>query len=91
MSVLMETSFPSLKAAFPLAPEPIHEIPTLTTFIDLMLHMRHCSWTQKSPASATMNMLFLAASPDLFLYFTNGAAECLLLCKSQESTELQGR
>jgi hypothetical protein len=24
-----------------------------------------------TPASATMNMLFLAASPDLYLYFTN--------------------
>ncbi len=30
-----------------------------------------CLQTQKTPASATMNMLFLAALPDLYSYFTN--------------------
>jgi hypothetical protein len=32
-----------------------------------------CSHTQKIPSSATMNMLLLAASLDLCLYFTNEA------------------
>jgi hypothetical protein len=35
------------------------------------MHMCHCSQTQKTPASARINMLFLAALPDLYLYFTN--------------------
>ena len=71
MSALTKTSLTSMKAAFPTAPEPIHGIPMLPLLINLMLHMCCCSQTQKTPASATMNMLFLAASPDLYLYFTN--------------------
>jgi hypothetical protein len=71
MSALMETSLTSMKAAFLTAPTPIHGIPTLTSLINLVMHMCHCSQTQKTPASATMNTLFLAASPDLYLYFTN--------------------
>jgi hypothetical protein len=74
MSALTEASPTSMKAAFPTAPvEPIHGIPTLALLISLMLHMCHCSQTQKTPASATMNMLFLAASPGLYLCFTNEA------------------
>jgi hypothetical protein len=61
---MTETSLTNMKAAFPTAPEPIHGIPTLPFLINLMLHMFRCSQTQKTPASATMNMLFLAASPD---------------------------
>jgi hypothetical protein len=38
-----------------------------------MLHMCSCSQNQKTPASATMNMLFLMASPDLYSYLTNKA------------------
>jgi hypothetical protein len=70
MSVFMETSLTSMKAAFPAAPEPIHGISTLAL---LILHMSCCSLTQKAPVLAKMNMLFLAASPDLYLYFTNEA------------------
>jgi hypothetical protein len=73
MSALTETSLTSMKAAFPNAPEPIHGIPMLLSLIDLMIHMCCCSQTQKTPASATMNMLFLAASPDLYLNFANEA------------------
>jgi hypothetical protein len=62
-----------MKAAFPNAPEPIHEIPTLPSLINRMLHMCQCSQTQKTPASATANILFLVASPDLYSYFTNKA------------------
>jgi hypothetical protein len=73
MSGLTEISLTSMKAAFPTAPAPIHGIPTLVSLIDLMMHMCHCLQTQKTPASATMNMMFLATLPDLYLYFTNKA------------------
>ncbi len=73
ISALTETSLTSMNAAFPTAPEPIHGIPTLASLIDLILYTCHCSQTQKAPALATMNMLFLAASPDLHSYFTNNA------------------
>ena len=62
-----------MKAAFPAAPDPIHGIPTLASLIDLMLHICRCSQTQKTPASATMNMLFCAASPGLYSFFTTEA------------------
>ncbi len=71
MSALTETSLTSMKDAFPTAPTPIQGIHTLASLIVLMMHLCHCLQTQKTPASATMNMLFLAAAPDLFLYFTN--------------------
>jgi hypothetical protein len=70
MSALMEISLTSMKAAFPAAPDPIQGIPTLASLIDLMLHICRCSQTQKTPASATMNMLFCAASPRLYSFFT---------------------
>jgi hypothetical protein len=60
-----------MEAAFPTAPTPIHGIPTLASLINMMMHMCHCFQTQKTPLSPTMNMLFLAASPDLFSYFTH--------------------
>ncbi len=60
-----------MKAAFPTAPTPICGIPTLVFLINLMMHMCRCLQTQKTPASVTINMLILAASPDLYLYFTN--------------------
>ena len=71
MSGLTETSLTSMKLAFPLAPDPIQGIPTLASLIDLMLHICRCSQTHKTPASATMNMLFCAASPGLYSFFMN--------------------
>ncbi len=73
MSALTETSLTSMKAAVPTAPALIHGIPTLASLIDPMMHMCHCLQTQKTPASARMNMLFLAASSDLYSCFTNKA------------------
>jgi len=73
MSALTEISFTSMKAAFPAAPDPIQGIPMLTSLIDLMLHICRCSQTQKTPASAIMNMLFCAASPGLYSFFMNEA------------------
>jgi hypothetical protein len=69
MSALSETSLSSMKSAFPAAPDPIQGIPILVSLMDLMLHICHCSQTQKTPVSATMNMLFCAASPDLYSFF----------------------
>jgi len=60
-----------MKAAFPAAPDPIQGIPTLASLIDLMLHICRCSQTQKTLASAKMNILFCAASPGLYSFFTN--------------------
>ena len=73
MSALLKTSLASMKAASPAAPDPMQGIPTLASLIDLMLHICHCLQTQKTPASATMNMLFCAASPGLYSFFTNDA------------------
>jgi hypothetical protein len=71
MSALAETSLTSMIAAFPTAPTSIHGIPSLASLIDLMMHMCRYLQTQKTAASASMNMLFLAALPDLYSYFTN--------------------
>ncbi len=62
-----------MKAAFLAALDPIQGIPTLASLIDLMLHIYRCSQTQKTPASVTMSMLFCAASPDLYSFFTTEA------------------
>jgi hypothetical protein len=70
MATLTKTSLTSMKAAVPTAPEPIQVILTLAPFIDLMLHMCHCAQTHKTPASTRMNMLFCAASPGLYSFFT---------------------
>jgi hypothetical protein len=73
MSTLTETSLTIMKAAFPAAPDLIQGIPTLASLIDLMLHICQCSQTQKTPASARMNMLFCAESPGLYSFFTTKA------------------
>ena len=70
MSTLLETSLTSMKKAFLAAPDPIQGIPMLASLIDLMLHICRCLQTQKTPARATMNMLFCAASPGLYSFFT---------------------
>jgi hypothetical protein len=62
-----------MKAAFPAAPDPIQGIPKLASLIDLMLHMWRCLQTQKMPTSDKMNMLFCAASPGLYSFFTTEA------------------
>jgi len=73
MSTLTEISLTSMKAAFPAAPDPIQGIPTLASLIALMLHISRCSQTQKTPALATMNILFCAVSPGLYSFFTDEA------------------
>ncbi len=73
MSSLTETSLTSMKAAFRAAPDPIQGIPKLASLIDLMLHICCCLQTQKTPTSDKMNMLFCAASPGLYSFFTTEA------------------
>jgi hypothetical protein len=73
MSSLTETSLTSMKTAFPTAPEPLQGIPTLQSLIELMLHMCRCAQTHKTPTSKDMNMLFCAAAPDLYAFFTKEA------------------
>ncbi len=71
MSTLTEISLASTKDAFLAAPEPIKRIPTLASLINLMHHTYQCSQTQTTPASATMTILFCAASPGIYSFFTN--------------------
>ena len=71
MAASMKISLTSMQAAFPAAPNLIQGIPTLASLIDLMLYICRCSQTQKTPASAKMNMLFCAVSPGLYSFFTN--------------------
>jgi hypothetical protein len=73
MSALKETSLISMKIAFPTAPKPVQGIPTLQSLIELMLHMCRCAQTHKTPTSKDMNMLFYAAAPDLYAFFTKEA------------------
>jgi hypothetical protein len=73
MSALMETSLTIMKIAFPTAPKPVQGILTFQSLIELMLHMCRCAQTHKIPASKDMNMLFCAAVPDLYAFFTKEA------------------
>jgi hypothetical protein len=70
MSIMTKTSLADMKTGLPQAPEPIQGIPTLQSLIELLFHL--CCWAQmqRSPASATMNLLFWAASPDVYAFLT---------------------
>jgi hypothetical protein len=70
MSTTNETSLADMKIGFPQALEPIQGIPTLQSLIKLLLHLCRCVQTQRSPASATMNLLFCAAPPDVYVFLT---------------------
>ena len=71
--MLSKTSLTSMKAAFLAALDPIQGIPMIMSLINLMIHIYQCLQTQKTPDSATMNMLFCAASPGLYSFFTQEA------------------
>ncbi len=62
-----------MKVAFPTAPKLVRGIPMLQSLIELMLHMYQCNQTHKMSASKDMNMLFCAATPDLYAFFTKEA------------------
>ncbi len=59
-----------MKVGFPLALEPIQGIPTLQSLIELLSQPCCCTQMQRSPASATMNLLFCAAPPDVYAFLT---------------------
>jgi hypothetical protein len=69
----MENSLTSMKAAFPTAPKPVQGILMLQSLIELMLHRCRCAQTNKTPVLKNMNMLFCAAAPDLYAFFTKEA------------------
>ena len=57
MAASTEISLTSMRSAFPAALDPIQGIPTLMSLIDPMLHICRCLQTQKTLATAKMNML----------------------------------
>jgi hypothetical protein len=67
---MKETSFTDMKTGFPQAPEPIQGIPTLQSLIKLLFHLCCCTQMQRSPMSATMNLLFYRAPPDVYAFLT---------------------
>jgi hypothetical protein len=71
MSTTNETlSLADMKMGFPLASEPIQVIPTLQSLIELLFYLCCCAQMQVSPASATMNLLFYAAPPNVYAFLT---------------------
>jgi hypothetical protein len=64
------TSLADMKTGFPQDLEPIQGNPTLQSLIELLFHLCHCMQMQRSPASATMNLLFCAAPPDVYAFLT---------------------
>jgi hypothetical protein len=73
MITLTETSLVDMKAGFPPAPKPIQGIPNLQSLIGLLFYMCRCSQMHRSPASATMNLLFCAAPKDVYAFLTKKA------------------
>jgi hypothetical protein len=70
---MTETTLLDMKVGFPPSPEPIQGIPTLQSLIELLFHLCLCAQTQRSPASATMNLLFCAAPHDVYAFLTTEA------------------
>ncbi len=70
MSNMTETSIGDMKAGFPPSPGPIQGIPTLQSLIELLFHLCRCAQTQRSPAPATMNLLFCAAPHDVYAFLS---------------------
>ncbi len=62
-----------MKSGFPPLPEPILGIPTLQSLIELLFCLCRCAQTQRSPAFATMNLLFCAAPCNVYAFLTTEA------------------
>jgi hypothetical protein len=69
MSTTNKTSLADMKTGFQQAPEPLQGIPTLQSLIELLFHLCCCMQMQRSPASATMNLLLCAAPPDVYAFY----------------------
>ncbi len=59
-----------MKAGFPPLPKLIQGIPKLQSLIELLFHLCCCAQTQRSLASATMNLLFCAAPCNVYAFLT---------------------
>jgi hypothetical protein len=70
MSTTNKTSLADMKMGYPQALEPIQGIQTLQSLIKLLFHLCCCMQMQRSPASASMNLLFCAAPPDVYAFLT---------------------
>jgi hypothetical protein len=70
---MKETTLSDMKAGFPPLPEPIQGIPMLQSLIELLFQLCHCAQTQRSLASATMNLLFCVAPCDVYAFLTTEA------------------
>ena len=70
---MTETTLSDMKAGFPPLPELIQGIPTLQSLIELLFHLCRCAQTQRSPASATMNLLICAAPCNVYAFLTTEA------------------
>ncbi len=62
-----------MKGGFPPSPKPIQGIPMLQSLIELIFHLCRCAQTQRSPTSATMNLLFCAAPCNVNAFLTTEA------------------
>ncbi len=67
---MTETSLTDMKTGFPQDLESIQGIPTLQSLIELLFNLCCYAQMQRSPASATMNLLFCAAPPDVYAFLT---------------------
>jgi hypothetical protein len=67
---MTKMSLADMKTGCPQAPEPIQGIPTLQSLIELLFHLFCSAQMQRSPASATMNLLFCVAPPDVYAFLT---------------------
>jgi hypothetical protein len=70
---MMETTLLDMQAGFSPSPKLIQGIPTLQSLIELLFHLCCCAQTHQSPASTTMNLLFCAASCDVYAFLTTEA------------------
>jgi hypothetical protein len=59
-----------MKARFPPSPEPIQGFSMLQSLIELLSHLCCCAQTQRLPASATMNLLFCTAPPNVYAFLS---------------------
>jgi hypothetical protein len=70
---MTKTTLSDMKVGFPPSPEPIQGIPMLQSLIELLFPLCRCAQTQRSPASATMNLLFCAAPCNVYTFLTTEA------------------
>jgi hypothetical protein len=75
MSTATPTSVTDMKAAFPMPPEHLRVIGTLTLtdFIQILIFIARCAQTHKSTISPNMNLLYVAVPPGVYAHYTREA------------------